>query len=190
MSGTYKGFHGTCKSSAESIVENGFRCTDNPKHWLGRGVYFFLEYDLAVDWTKKVKHTRFGTKECSDPSPAVVHADINYDSIDTVVEIADQDDYDELERKLKEFNKILKVKAASRPLKSQFSDMERVRCMFFEWLHSEYKKNIFIVPFDKAKLDPYSITYSLKSFYIPKIEYQMCVFETSLIVVTKMEVLS
>ena len=44
-----RGFHGTTKSSADAILQNGFQISQNPYDWLGDGVYFFQD-GLARAW--------------------------------------------------------------------------------------------------------------------------------------------
>ena len=45
------GFHGTTRRSADEILENGFRLSQNPYDWLGDGVYFFQDgLERAWEW--------------------------------------------------------------------------------------------------------------------------------------------
>ncbi len=47
----FKAYHGTDESVAQAIVENGFISRPNREHWLGEGIYFFLDKNLAEWWT-------------------------------------------------------------------------------------------------------------------------------------------
>lgn len=48
-------YHGTTISKAKSIIGDGnFIFEDRPDHWLGRGIYFFVnDYDAAVWWANQ-----------------------------------------------------------------------------------------------------------------------------------------
>lgn len=46
-----KGYHSTHTDNLESIVRNGFYMSKpNAGHWLGKGVYFFVDLYYAVEW--------------------------------------------------------------------------------------------------------------------------------------------
>ena len=49
------GFHGTTWSSAEEILKDGFRLSQNPYDWLGDGVYFFQD-GLERAWEWAIEH--------------------------------------------------------------------------------------------------------------------------------------
>ena len=46
-------YHGTDKSVANDIVTSGFRCKPNKEHWLGEGIYLYIDKSLAEWWTTK-----------------------------------------------------------------------------------------------------------------------------------------
>ena len=46
-----KVYHGTDKSVVDDIMRSGFRCKPNKEHWLGEGIYFFIDKSLAEWWT-------------------------------------------------------------------------------------------------------------------------------------------
>lgn len=43
-----EGYHNTEVANVEDIFQNGFICTPNKKHWLGQGIYFFSDIDVAI----------------------------------------------------------------------------------------------------------------------------------------------
>jgi hypothetical protein len=48
------GYHGTSRSSAKSILENGFNLSNKGGDWLGPGVYFWQDApQRALDWARK-----------------------------------------------------------------------------------------------------------------------------------------
>ena len=55
------GFHATDRALADSIIANGFSFSRSEEHWLGNGVYFFADPDLAVWWGNNPTNT-FGVK--------------------------------------------------------------------------------------------------------------------------------
>lgn len=47
------GYHGTSSESADNIIAtNKFELSQGDKEWLGSGIYFYLNYEDAVLWTK------------------------------------------------------------------------------------------------------------------------------------------
>lgn len=44
-------FHGTKTSVVKKIEQNGFIVKHNKEHWLGNGVYFFVDKELAKWWS-------------------------------------------------------------------------------------------------------------------------------------------
>jgi hypothetical protein len=48
------GYHGTSRTKAMSILNNGFRVSDNDYDWLGTGIYFFQDAPArAGAWAKE-----------------------------------------------------------------------------------------------------------------------------------------
>ena len=43
-----EGYHNTEAANIEDIFQNGFIRTPNNKHWLGQGIYFFADVDVAI----------------------------------------------------------------------------------------------------------------------------------------------
>lgn len=49
------GYHGTLYSNKDSILNNGFVISNKrDDHWLGHGVYFYKDIDLAIWWSNNV----------------------------------------------------------------------------------------------------------------------------------------
>lgn len=54
---TLTGYHGTHVKHVSDIISNGFNTTIRDDHWLGQGIYFFDNLDLAKWWAEtKFKH--------------------------------------------------------------------------------------------------------------------------------------
>ena len=49
---SYTAYHATDRKNIGSIVANGFTYNKYEYHWLGNGVYFFLDKQLAIKWGK------------------------------------------------------------------------------------------------------------------------------------------
>lgn len=44
------GYHATNKENAKKILKNGFIQSNGDKEWLGRGIYFYLNIQDALEW--------------------------------------------------------------------------------------------------------------------------------------------
>jgi len=51
----YQAYHGTDKSNAKSICINGFNLSEGNSHWLGDGVYFFVDGNVCSNPQNKAK---------------------------------------------------------------------------------------------------------------------------------------
>ena len=75
---TIKGHHGTDINSCKAILKSNYKISEGDQHWLGEGVYFFIEglstdtINLAKKWAiaeawdndnKKYKYTNFAVIE-------------------------------------------------------------------------------------------------------------------------------
>ena len=57
----FNAYHATDQKCLDGILKEGFICKPNKEHWLGNGVYFFIEYELAL-WWSSTKHKKYGEK--------------------------------------------------------------------------------------------------------------------------------
>ena len=54
------GYHGTSKDIASKIIEKKyFMISNGDKEWLGRGIYFYTNYEDALEWSKLKYDTAF-----------------------------------------------------------------------------------------------------------------------------------
>lgn len=51
-----EGYHNTEAANIEDIFQNGFIRTPNNKHWLGQGIYFFADVDVAINNIDMLEH--------------------------------------------------------------------------------------------------------------------------------------
>lgn len=173
QSKTITAYHGTDEKYLRDIMNNGFIVKHNPKHWLGNGIYFFLDYDIAKWWSHSPTNL-FGTGE-KNKKPVVIKVKV-CSNPEKVLDTRIFDDYKELLDLYKEFFNEL--------TKGTISDSigkEKLQCMFFDWVHSNYEIEIFIAGFDKTKTNSRNSNSLKYNFKIPYIEYQMCVFDNRLI---------
>lgn len=121
------GYHATDTEFVSDILNNGFKFKNNPKHWLGNGIYFFTEEELAQYWTKGPTKT-FGAEI---NKPAIIKANI---------ECEGKHVYD-----LRIPSTYLKAKKAENEFKEYVDNIgvqqeytpEQARCMFFEMLKKQ-----------------------------------------------------
>lgn len=124
----FEAYHATDKSNVDNILNNGFTYKPNPKHWLGNGAYFFIDYGLAFLW-------------CEDHSSS--YGDIE-DGVVLVVTIETDNKYTFDLRSIDNFNKLKDLytmyveqsKNACQKNKKYINpnDYERFRSSFFNWL--------------------------------------------------------
>lgn len=48
-----KGYHGAHLQSVERILQDGFIAKERSDHWLGQGIYFYTDFELAKWWSEK-----------------------------------------------------------------------------------------------------------------------------------------
>lgn len=165
-------YHGTDEQYVNDIINNGFKYHQNEKHWLGNGIYFYLDYALA-EWWATSPTSNFGNQI---KKPTVIKAKIISNPINTI-DTRILDDYMYLLELYDEFFNELCQKGT---VVNSISK-EQLRCMFFDWVHSQFEGiEIFIAGFEKNK--KHNNANDLKyQFKIPYVEYQMCVFDNDLI---------
>ena len=164
-------YHGTDESYLPDILKNGFRANKNPTHWLGNGIYFYLDYELAKWWTTNPT-SRFGSPI---KNPVVIRASIHSTAKNTL-DTRKLDDY----RYLAELYEEFWAELTSGTVTKSINEL-KLRCMFFDWIHSNFVYDIFIAGFEKPQ-KPYGGDTLKYKFKIPYVEYQLCVFENELII--------
>ena len=119
-------YHGTTASKAKSIIGDGnFVFQQRPDHWLGQGVYFFVnDYDAAVWWA--------GQGQDRDVKRAVLEYELEVDEDDLL-------DLDTLTG-MRKFNEFLNSESNHLTMKlnstSDKSSMRETRAL---WLQTFYK---------------------------------------------------
>ena len=165
----YPAFHGTDYEVANTILKEGFKVGANKHHWLGNGVYFFKEYDIASWWTS-ANAKEFGT-------------DIKVPAIINVVLTAERDRILDL-REIDDLKKFLAWKYEydiGIPDNSTI-EMEVYRCNLFDGILREHDIDIIIGSFNpKSKTyikDIPELQSTLEKLKLIFSEVQYCVNES------------
>lgn len=61
---TIVGYHGAALSNKNNILENGFESNERSDHWLGQGIYFYDDEDLAKWWAETKYLKKYNTSIC------------------------------------------------------------------------------------------------------------------------------
>lgn len=173
----YTAYHATDKHNVESIISNNFTFNKSDEHWLGNGIYFFIDVALAREWGKKAPTKKFGTIE----NYAIIEAIIEVDD-DYVCDLTMLDDYKFVAQKFSEFCAIL----SSRSVVLENASYLNLRCAFFNELVRKYNFKCLISNFEDRKnfIDKnlWKTFRKIKTVYI---ETQICVTDNSCIVSKK-----
>lgn len=195
----YTGFHSTSKDFAIEILSNGFKipCIDSEdenskqekffKHWLGTGVYFYEDVDVAKWWSSKPSKT-FG----ADGEHMILQSSL---SPKKVLDLRKVSAWKELIKDFdlfcKHIGKNLIVNLPdtipsdkdSEEYKNYIDTKHQLRCMFFDWLHMASQIDMVIAAFNQEEFDyfdngDYKIETYLDLFYT---EVQYCVYDPKVI---------
>lgn len=174
-------YHGTKSCFVESILNDNFKIKQPKKkdnHWLGHGVYFFSEYELAHWWaeTKVTVHNK-KYKYCDTAS--VIEAEIKYKkSIDLDTAIGRNSFFSFWEQYEKEMIRKGIVLDFATGEKNSKIIQERKRCFALDCFKKEKKIDIIVYTFTRQ--DPVYETskYNLRVANDLGLEYrekQICV---------------
>lgn len=199
MSKVIVGYHATNKTNVASILTDNFKrpvkSTENTdkkadkrfyKYWLGNGVYFFEDIEVAK-WWKSCPSTTFGEKE-SFENKAIIRAriatsDKTWDlrKVDTWRKtIKAFDEYmDELGKYITGGND--DQEKDDQELNEEIDEelFQKLRCSFFNWFNQNYDVDIIIAAFNQSEFDYldkgcYNIGKLMDIYYT---EVQYCVYD-------------
>ena len=77
------GYHGTKSSNVSDIISSNFKepiVSKDNNHWLGHGIYFFTDFELA-EWWAKTKVEKHNKKYHTKDKASVIKAEIQADKI-------------------------------------------------------------------------------------------------------------
>ena len=133
------GYHGTSQTKAESILDRGFRASDNDYDWLGTGIYFFQDAPLRAKQWAIEQHPQ---------NPAVICARIE---LDNCIDLFDVGWFPILKNVYDLF--IEQYQTTSQPLPKQNpfrSKAHRLDCAFFNFASKLISKQGQIVSSTRA----------------------------------------
>lgn len=141
------GYHGTKKRFAESIINDGFKIAtpkDNDNHWLGHGIYFYSDYELA-EWWGKTKVNKHNEKYGSDDVPIVIRGNIEAE------EVWDLDKPFVLQQ-FKKCQIALEKEFVDEGIKIDFSGKNssaKIRCFWMDCIKENYNIEVILYTFPR-----------------------------------------
>jgi len=131
-------YHGTDFEIAQKICTEEFICKKSLEHWLGNGIYFYLDKSLAKWWTTNPSK-KFGTKI---KEPVIIECDleVNDKNILDITKIEGYNNYVEVFHYYFD-NYFFKKSPATE------TDIRRLRCAFFDWVMETQEIDVIIAPF-------------------------------------------
>lgn len=164
-------YHATDASCVDSILKSGFICKNNPSHWLGNGIYFYLDRSLA-EWWATNPTSKFGV---TITDKRILKVNLSFDE-KTVLDLRTLTGYEDCVCGLHTFDKVAELN-----LKTGIpNEIEKYRCAFFDWGFSTVGYSCVIGSFshdNKAYLKslPKHDLEQLSDFNLPFVETQVCV---------------
>lgn len=170
-------YHGTDAKNADSILSENFIYKRNKKHWLGNGIYFYLDLSLAKWWTTNPTR-KFGVKIKNG-----VIIDVTIDIDDTYV-------FDL--RKLSDFKTFVYLYYSeflpyinSGIVEIPHQKYHQIRCSYCDFLQEQYQIKAIIGNFFYKKHRSYSpdkYDEFVEKIDLHYIETQLCLFDKTCII--------
>lgn len=143
------GYHGTKNTLANKIMFEGFKIATPKKgdnHWLGHGIYFFDNYDLA-EWWANTKVNRQNKKYNNNDSASIIKATILSNTT------LDLDNPFHLQ-KFKKYQLELQAQLLESGIQLDFTKgkgiiEERIRCFWSDLIKEHYNIDVIIYTFTK-----------------------------------------
>lgn len=164
-------YHATDQSCIQPILDNGFLYRPSKKHWLGNGIYFYQDYQLAEWWaTNPTK-----TFDVDIKKPAILSVDIQIPD-ENILDLRKLSDYADCIQAYMEFRGY-----ALQYLENNiWHDRNRLRCSFFDWVFETREVSCIIGNFTHPhqaylRSSPQTALEQMRLFYLPFTETQICV---------------
>ena len=162
------GYHGTKYDNAQSIIKNGFdlkKCTPRDDHWLGKGIYFFVDKEFAYWWADL--HGDNGT---------VLRSNID----------CDDDRYLDLDRVSIKVAFLEECKKYRKMFSKGYKNRKQLRCSMIEIYRRVFNYLVvsesFVVSYKSSFFKKFQIDKSqVNSMWVNFLQKQVCVCENSLI---------
>lgn len=176
---TFECFHATDIKIVDKIILDKFICKNNEEHWLGNGVYFYLDYSLAL-WWSTMPTKKFGI---NIENPAIVKCKINIMNNDDILDLRNLNEYQEFTKiYVNDFlPKIINGQIQSK--NSNTISSQKIRCTYCDFLKNQYNIKGIIGTFNLPNQPylPKNYGFGFKEFDILYTETQLCVFDQSII---------
>ena len=163
-------FHGTDRSCAKDIVsQRVFIVKENTQHWLGNGIYFYIDCGLADWWTTRPTK-KFGSEI---KRPAIVKCRIEVDKA-VVLDLRTKSDYNKCADLCHSFYHDYYKKYAKKPLRQ--INLNKFRCTFFDWLFAVHNVKVIIGTFSGSVQEYLTPTHTeFENLKLKYTEVQVCV---------------
>lgn len=172
------GYHVTDLSNVDSIKREGFHIGENDEHWLGTGVYFFIDPALALKWSRPPTRKYSKIKK-----PAYFKVKIKTLSY-FVCDMRLLDDYNKVYKSYEFFKSYVQKSNGI----GNFS-IPKMRNVFFNWLVKKYELKCIVGNFTDRSKNLLTVSTCegdfIKNINMPYTETQICVSDTQIIVSTK-----
>lgn len=135
-------YHGTCTKYKESIEKNGFdpKITNHRNdHWLGQGVYFFIDFNQSMWWANSIASKNSGA------SALIYKSNIVADSLN----VLDLDDYHQLQDFIDYSIDLFKEIERTKPAKLMIFDNKKLRAVLVDYYKTEKNYYVVIATFTK-----------------------------------------
>ena len=169
-------YHGTDRKVAENIKNEGFRIKPSTEHWLGNGIYFYTDYDLAKWWTTNPSQ-KFGSRI---HEPVIIRGELDENiyskKILNLLKLQDYITYVEIFQ-----NEFWKMFKKFNPYNA--TDIKKIRCAYCDFLSGMHGYKVIIGNFVNLN-QPYNpqLHYKLiENMRLSYSEIQVCVFEQNII---------
>lgn len=171
---TYTAYHATDKSNVSSILKRNFLFHSKDTHWLGDGVYFFLDKGLAIAWGNNCPTKKYGKITI----PAIIECIISVDD-DFVCDMRQLQTYNRVKNAFDIFwGSVYKA-----PCTAKYDDafFEKLECAFFNWLTKKLSLKCIVCVFQKRLLPVEETEFDthFRKFGIPCVEIQLCIKDIS-----------
>jgi len=180
------GYHGTKSSNISDIISNNFKepiVAKNNDHWLGHGIYFFSDYELA-EWWAKIKVNKHNKKYNTKDKASVIKAEIQADQIvdlDNPFKMNDFIDFCQVfQEEIVKKGIILDFTSENKRNNSPEKISKRKRCFFLDVYKKDKSIEVIIYTFSKTNPSYASSKYHRSLFKELGFHYnekQICVSE-------------
>ena len=170
---TYTAYHVTDASNVDNIKNNNFTFNHDEEHWLGDGIYFFLDSSLAKNWGKNKPTSKYGKIN----NPVVLQTDVVVNKSETI-DMRFLSDYNYMKTAFDSYwSSVCDLHQSL-----NYANYKKIRCAFFNTCIEKTGCKCLIAYFNERNLSDHT-EYSREfcSLKTPYMEVQMCVTDNSVI---------